>query len=32
MALKSSVTYKYESETTLHQKYHDEIVAVKTAV
>ena len=32
MALKSSVNYKYESETTLHQKYHDEIVAVKTAV
>ena len=32
MALKSSVNYKYGSETTLHQKYHDEIVAVKTAV
>ena len=28
MALKSSVNYKYESKATLHQKYHDEIVAV----
>jgi len=30
MALESDVNYKYESAATLHQKYHDEIVAVNT--
>ena len=30
MALKSSVNYKYELKATLHEKYHDEIVAVNT--